>query len=203
MKREVGWHNETGFSKNDGVHGPHKYGRIERERRFLFDRFPSADVVRVRRITDRYIDGARLRLREQSDDGGRATFKLTQKLPAPGSGAQQGLITNIYLTQEEFCLLTQLPGKTIRKVRYSVPPFGVDVFEGALEGLRLAEAEFDSAAEADALVVPEFLLYEVTDDERFTGGQLVCASRSSVESWLSEYGMTLSDPLRTLEGGSI
>ena len=36
---------------------PHKYARIERERRFLLDRFPSADVVRIRHITDRYIDG--------------------------------------------------------------------------------------------------------------------------------------------------
>jgi hypothetical protein len=34
-----------------------KYARIERERRFLLDRFPSADVVRIRHITDRYIDG--------------------------------------------------------------------------------------------------------------------------------------------------
>jgi hypothetical protein len=89
-------------------------------------------VVRVRHITDRYIDGARLRLREQTDDGGPTIFKLTQKVPARANGAQQGLITNIYLTQDEFRLLAQLPGKTLRKVRYSVPPFGVDVFEGAL-----------------------------------------------------------------------
>ena len=181
---------------------PHKYAQIERERRFLLARFPSADVVRVRHITDRYIDGTRLRLREQTDDGGPAIFKLTQKVPARENGAQQGLITNIYLIQDEFRLLAQLPGKTLRKVRYSVPPFGVDLFEGALQGLRLAEAEFDSPSEADALVVPDFILHEVTDDERFTGGRLVCASRRSIENWLAEYGMTLCDPspVRALEG---
>jgi CYTH domain-containing protein len=186
------------------MHRPHEYARIERERRFLLNRFPSADVVRVRHITDRYIDGARLRLREQTDDGGLAIFKLTQKVPARANGAQQGLITNMYLTQDEYRLLAQLPGKALRKVRYSVPPFGVDVFEGALQGLQLAEAEFDSAAEADALVVPDFILHEVTEDERFTGGQLVCASRPSVENWLAEYGMTLSDlyPVRARDSGS-
>jgi CYTH domain-containing protein len=183
---------------------PHKYARVERERRFLLDRFPSADVVRIRHITDRYIDGTLLRLREQTDAGGPAMFKLTQKIPARTNGAQQGLITSIYLTEGEFRLLAQLPGKMCSKVRYSVPPFGIDVFEGTLQGLRLAEAEFNSAAEADVLVVPDFMLHEVTDDERFTGGQLVCASRPNVEKWLAEYGMTLSDPrpLRSPEAGS-
>ena len=173
---------------------PHEYARIERERRFLLDRFPGAAVVRVRHITDRYIDGTRLRLRHQSDDGGPATFKLTQKVPAPANRTQQALITSIYLTPDEFRLLDQLPGKILRKVRYSVPPFGIDVFEGALQGLRLAEAEFDSAADADSLVVPDFILHEVTGDQRFTGGRLVCASRPSVEKWLAEYGMTFCDP---------
>ena len=181
----------------------HKYARIERERRFLLDRFPSADVVRIRHITDRYIDGTCLRLREQTDDSGPAVFKLTQKIP-DRSGAQQGLITNMYLTADEFRLLAQLPGKILRKVRYSVPPFGIDVFEGALQGLRLAEAEFDSAAEADALVIPGFILHEVTGDERFAGGQLVCASRTTVENLLAEFGMTLPGPgpVPALKGSS-
>jgi hypothetical protein len=68
---------------------PHKYPRIERERRFLLDRFPTADVVRIRHITDRYIDGSRLRLREQTDDGGPTIFKLTQKVPARANGTQR------------------------------------------------------------------------------------------------------------------
>jgi hypothetical protein len=76
------------------VQPPSKYARIERERRFLLDHFPSsANVVRARRITDRYIDGTGLRLREQSDDSGPTVFKLTQKIPVRASGAQQGFIT--------------------------------------------------------------------------------------------------------------
>jgi len=182
---------------------PRKYARIERERRFLLKQFPSADVTRIRRITDRYIDGSRLRLREQTEDGGPTTFKLTQKLPARASGAQQGWITSMYLEEDEFRLLAQLPARVLRKVRYSVPPFGVDVFEGTLRGLRLAEAEFASADEAGALVVPDFLLHEVTGDERFTGGQLAGAPRSSVVGWLAEYGVMLTDgsPPHSLEHG--
>jgi hypothetical protein len=100
-----------------------KYARIERERRFLLARFPEGiTIVRTRRITDRYIDGATLRLREQRHDGGPVVFKLTQKVPAPGNGAQQGLITNIYLTEREFELIARLPAKSLSKIRYSAPP---------------------------------------------------------------------------------
>jgi CYTH domain-containing protein len=170
----------------------HKYGRIERERRFLLDQFPNNVIAeRVRRITDRYIDGTTLRLREQSEDGGPTMFKLTQKVPARATGAQEGLITTIYLTGDEFCVFAQLSAKRLSKTRYSVPPFGIDVFEGELEGLLLAEAEFDSAAEADALTPPSFIFEEVSADTRFTGGQLVRASRRDIQTWLLEYGIRL------------
>lgn len=170
----------------------HKYARIERERRFLIDQFPrDAGVVRIRHINDLYLDGASLRLREQSESGRPAVFKLTQKVPARAKGAQQGWITNMYLTAEEFRVLAQLPAKKLSKTRYSLPPFGIDVFEGALDGLCLAEAEFDSAASADALTIPSFLHAEVTTDDRFTGGRLVRASRQEIRAWLSEYGISL------------
>lgn len=175
----------------------HKYARIERERRFLLAQFPShATVVRNRRIRDNYIEGTTLRLREQSCDDGLTTFKLTQKLPARGNGAQQGFITSMYLTQDEFQVLAQLPARKLTKTRFSVPPFGIDVFDGLLEGLILAEAEFDSAATAEALTVPRFVAGEISSDQRFTGGQLVRASRQDVEGWLLEYGVALK-PSRT------
>jgi CYTH domain-containing protein len=183
------------FGKNKKMPTPHKYARIERERRFLLAQFPvDAKSVRVRRIKDRYIDGTNLRLREPSDDGGPAIFKLTQKLPARASGAQQGMITSMYLSQDEFLALARLPARQLHKTRYSVRPFGVDVFEGELDGLLLAEAEFDSAEDADKLTIPSFIHAEVSADDRFTGGQLVGASRPELQAWLLEYGVTLSSP---------
>lgn len=172
---------------------PHqKYARIERERRFLLAQFPaSVEALRVRRIADRYIEGTSLRLREQCEEQGPAVYKLTQKIPARAPGAQQGFITSMYLTGEEFSVLAQLPARTLSKSRYSVPPFGIDVFHGALEGLVLAEAEFDSADAADGLHLPSFILREVSADQRFTGGQLVRASRADMRYWLSEFGIAL------------
>ena len=165
-----------------------KYARVEWERRFLLDHFPSeASVTQIRRITDRYIEGTTLRLRQQSD-GDSQVFKLTQKL-ARRMVQAQGLITTMYLTKEEFGVLSKLPARTLTKTRHSAPPFGIDVFEGELSGLVLAEAEFDSAAEASALALPSFILREVSDDSRFRGGSLVAVSRKELESWLAECGV--------------
>jgi CYTH domain-containing protein len=180
------------LGKNVRMQQRHKYARIERERRFLLDRFPSdVHVIRIRRITDRYIDGTTLRLREQTEEPGGTIFKLTQKVPTRAIGAQEGLITSMYLTKDEFCVLVQLSARKLSKTRYSVPPFGIDVFEGTLEGLLLGEAEFDSAAAAEALTLPSFIGAEVSADNRFTGGRLVRASRQDIQTWLLEYGIRL------------
>jgi CYTH domain-containing protein len=169
-----------------------KYARIERERRFLLDGFPKkADVIRIRRITDHYIDGTSLRLRKQSEYDGPTVFKLTQKIPAPGPGAQQGLITNIYIDENEFRILAQLSASQLTKTRHSVPPFGIDVFEGDLEGLILAEIEFASTLDADALRIPSFVVREVSTDNRFTGDRLVRASRQEIRAWLQESGIRI------------
>ena len=156
------------------------------------EHFPvGANVVHVRRIRDRYVEGTTLRLREVLDDSCPARFKLTQKLPARASGAQQGMITSMYLSESEFRVLAELPANTLCKTRHSVPPFGIDVFEDILQGLILAEAEFDSASDADALAVPSFLIREVSDDDRFTGGQLASTSRPDLTAVLLEYGIRL------------
>jgi CYTH domain-containing protein len=133
-------------------------------------------------------------LRYQLDDDGSGRFKLTQKIPLPGIGAQQGFLTTMYLNEEEFRILAELPAKKLKKTRYSIPPFGIDLFEDSLAGLILAEAEFESVAEAESLVLPPFILHEVSGDVRFTGGQLAHASRKDVQDWLSEYGVKFSGP---------
>jgi CYTH domain-containing protein len=175
---------------------PHpKFAKIERERRFLIDRFPvgarfsSAGTARVRRIIDRYIDGTMLRLREQNEDGKPTIFKLTQKIPAPDTGAQQGYITTMNLTREEFGLPAQLPSARLTKTRHSIEPFGIDVFDGELQGLILAEAECDSAEAANAMELPPFALREVSIDPRFTGGALARLSQDQIGELLSEHGI--------------
>jgi CYTH domain-containing protein len=168
----------------------HKFARIERERRFLVLQLPpEQQITRVRRIRDRYIDGTNLRLREETEGSQPTLFKLTQKIRQPGAGFQQGWITTMYLDQTTHERLSNLPAQVLTKIRYSVPPFGIDVFEGVLEGLVLAEAEFDSEADAADLTIPTFISREVSTDARFTGGFLARASRHDLQAWLAEYGV--------------
>ncbi|MBV9303658.1 MAG: hypothetical protein JOY62_03555 [Acidobacteriaceae bacterium] len=131
-------------------------------------------------------------MRHQIDNHRSTAFKLTQKIPSPEKGAQQGFLTTIYLNEDEFRILVELPAKELKKTRYSIPPFGIDVFEDSLTGLILAEAEFESAEEEHSLILPPFIVHEVSEDIRFTGGQLVNASRNEVHDWLLEYGVKLS-----------
>jgi CYTH domain-containing protein len=143
-----------------------KYARVERERRFLLAEPPvAAAVVAIRRITDRYLTGTRLRLRrvERADDGS-VTYKLTQKVPADRPGPVQGLITNTYLSRAEYDLLATLPATRLAKTRLSVPPLGIDLFDPPLHGLILAEAEFTTDAAAHAFRPPPACLAEVTAD---------------------------------------
>lgn len=172
-----------------------RFARVEWERRFLLAQFP-VDIPssRVRQIQDRYIRGTRLRLRRLVDADGTSVFKLTQKLDEGARGALQGHITTLYLSEEEYSVLVALPARLIEKQRYSVAPFGIDIFRGNLSGLIMAEAEFDSAEEAAALELPVFLGSEVTSDQRFTGGCLARTTRQQLVGNLAEFGLALNSP---------
>lgn len=181
----------------EGMSPEHEYARVEWERRFLLARFPDeAQVTQTRRIVDHYLDGTRLRLRHIADREGNEVFKLTQKIPEQTAGARQGFITTFYLSKAEFEALATLSAKSMSKLRHSVPPFGIDVFEGALSGLVLAEAEFDSEEDAASLKLPSFFAAEVTTDLRFTGGRLAATTRDDLRSWLAGFGIELTSGSR-------
>jgi hypothetical protein len=164
-----------------------KYAYVERERRWLCARLPDVEVISADAVTDLYIEGSRLRLREARPlDGGPVMRRLGRKGDVDAS---HRLITSIYLSEAEFSLLAGLPGRRIEKVRHRLAPiegctFGVDVFGGALEGLVLAEKEFDSDAEMAACPHPPFALREVTDDPRYAGGWLAAHGLAPVEGGL-------------------
>jgi CYTH domain-containing protein/CHAD domain-containing protein len=68
-------------------------------------------------------------------------------------------------------------GRRVRKVRHYVPLRGdlraeVDVYAGALDGLRTAEVEFDSREAADRFEPPPWLGTELTGDERYANRSL-------------------------------
>lgn len=162
-----------------------KYARAEFERRFLLDAVPAAVPAASVRIEDRYLTGTRIRLRRATPlDGGAPTYKLTQKIPS--YAAEPGLITTFYLDEAEYRVLAALPAATLSKTRHSVPPLGVDVFEGALVGLVLAEAEFGDAQAVAAFTPGVPVVAEVTHDPRFTGGRLVKTTAEQLRDLLAE-----------------
>ena len=153
-----------------------EYTAIERERRWLCRSVPRDLVRQTEMITDLYVTGTRLRLREaRPTDGQAPMLRLTRKADVD---IHTRLITSIYLSEGEFAVLaTTLAGNRIRKLRHRLhSPAGVvllvDEFQGELEGLFIAEAELKTVEQLIAYPRPEFAVCEVTDDHTYTGGYL-------------------------------
>jgi CYTH domain-containing protein len=146
---------------------------VERERRFLVDRdaMPALNPTTARLIEDRYLPGTGLRLRRVTAPDGSVVHKLGKKYP--GAGLSSRPMTNIYLDAVEYGALAALPAAVLVKRRHGVGGgFVVDVFEGALAGLMLAEISADDDAALAAIVVPVWCVAEVTEDVAYAGGTL-------------------------------
>ncbi len=184
-----------------------KYARVERERRFLLRALPEGLKVNSphAQIFDNYITGTRLRLRKVRVPERREwTWKLTQKF-APEGDFSRTLITNVYLSQAEYEVLSVFEGNELRKNRYPYEhggrTFSVDVFLGALHGLVLAETEFGTDEEMRAFAPPAFCAREVTDDELFTGGRLVHLSMDELRAELARRGSTGGEAATVSQAG--
>ncbi|HEY7380098.1 MAG TPA: hypothetical protein VH572_02730 [Gaiella sp.] len=160
---------------------PGKYARVELERRFLLDRVPEAVEGRTGRlIVDRYIVGTTLRLRRvEALDTGESSYKLGQKTaPDPGDFSR-AITTNIYLSDAEYAALAPLPANELRKRRFALDHAGdvyaIDVFEGALTSLVLAEITFETELELAAHPPPPFAVRDVSSELAYTGGALAQA----------------------------
>lgn len=165
--------------------GRGKYARPERERRFLVARsVPVGEAARL--IEDRYLEGMSLRLRRVTQDR-RSVHKLTQKVRTEASDPSEVLVTNMYLSEGEYSRLSALPGHVVVKTRTVVATmshhFAVDEFHERLRGLRLAEVEVTDLAEP--LDLPEWLLAEVSHDDRFSGGNLALTDAGQLTEMLN------------------
>ena len=175
-------------------HSP-KYARVERERRYLLRGLPPGlePYAPHAQITDNYLTGTRLRLRKHRwVPTNEWTLKLTQKhTPAPPDFSRT-LITNIYLTEYEYEVLSVFEGNELRKNRYPYEHGGrlysVDVFLGDLRGLVLAETDFEDDQEMDAFPTPPFALLDVTRDGLFTGARLVELTAGELRAELARRG---------------
>ncbi len=169
-----------------------KYAKLENERRFLVLHPPDLLRAPVRVIEDLYVHGSRMRLRAITrPDGGLAEFKFCKKYGS--DDPVSGPIVNMYLSAEEHALLAVLPGRRLRKRRYTVAHggrnFSVDVFEGPLQGLVQCETEAESPEAVRAVVFPPWAAREVTDDAFFTGANLAGVTAVELKARLTDVNL--------------
>lgn len=139
---------------------------MEIERKFLVKRLPEdLDSYRKKRLEQGYLSTVPvLRVRKEDDE-----YFVTYK----GSGMMSREEYNHPLTKEAFYhLIDKADGIIIQKTRYMIPQdnglvIELDVFEGELEGLIMAEVEFDSPEAADSYVPVEWFGREVTEESAY------------------------------------
>jgi adenylate cyclase len=151
-------------------------GAIEIERKFLVPEAPDdLDRHRSTAIEQGYLaiadDGTEVRIRRRD---GSAT--LTVK----AGGGRSRIEEELEIDEDRFERLWPVTkGRRIEKTRYEIPTddgltIELDVYDGALAGLVVAEVEFDSEDAADAFTGPDWLGREVTDDQRYKNQRLAC-----------------------------
>jgi adenylate cyclase len=151
---------------------------MEVERKFLVPEPPDLSDAEAKEIEQGYLavgTDAEVRLRRKGD-----SLLLTAKR---GGGLSREE-AEVELDPGAFEALWPLTeGRRIHKRRHLVPHGGleieVDIYAGDLDGLVVAEVEFDSEETARAFEPPEWLGDEVTGDERYLNETLAAAGAPS------------------------
>jgi len=151
----------------------------EIERKWSIRELP-ADVPEGDEVRQGYValdDDVEVRIR---DRGGRCS--LTVK---GGAGLERSEV-EVDLDRDSFAALWPLArGRTIEKTRH-VAEVGerqaeIDVYRGNLDGLRVAEVEFESVEDAESFDPPDWFGEELTGDERWSNRRLAVDGRPQGE----------------------
>jgi len=165
---------------------------IELEKTYLAKIIPK-DLLsfEAKEIIDIYIpqdkEHPTLRIRKRGDK-----YEMTKKEPVSSNDSSRQEEQTIILTPEEFNVLSGLPGKRFRKIRYNYNYNGqiaeIDVFQDDLAGLVLVDCEFDSLEDKEKFVMPDFCLIEVTQEKFLAGGMLCGKKYQDIETDLEKFG---------------
>lgn len=146
---------------------------MEIERKFLVKKVPGHyKSFPCQAIEQAYLcTGPVVRIRKEDDD-----YYLTYK----GKGLLSREEYNLPLNEQAYRhLLAKADGMVLVKKRYLIPAEGsghliiqLDVFEGAYEGLVLAEVEFSTEEEAMAFQPPEWFGRDVTFSGEYQNSKL-------------------------------
>ena len=115
-----------------------------------------------------------------ADDGAEARVRRIGDhtvLTAKRGGGLHRREVEVEISEEQFEALRPLTeGRRITKVRHYVPAgegtIEVDVYGGGLEGLVIAEIEFESEEAGAAFEPPQWMGQEVTGDRRYSNAAL-------------------------------
>ena len=144
---------------------------IELERKFLVSDPPDS----LAHCRSQPIDQAYLTITDQWEFRVRRIGAETVLTIKHGSGERRTEV-EVPIGEDEFQSLRSLSDTAIAKRRHYLEDgevtIEVDVYEGELEGLIIAEVEFDSEAAAAAFAPPRWLGEEVTGDARYANQQL-------------------------------
>jgi CYTH domain-containing protein len=142
---------------------------MEIEKKFTVRSMPKLDDYDYHKIEQAYINRKpTMRIRRQDDE-----YYFTYK----GEGLMAREEYNLPLNEEAYCHLKEkADGKVITKTRYLIPYGGytieLDVFEGELSPLVIAEVEFPSIEEAKSFTPPEWFDKDVTSDPKYQNSNL-------------------------------
>lgn len=143
---------------------------LEIERKFLVKELPKAlDTYECRQLEQGYLCTEPVVRIRRSDDKYTLTYK--------GKGLLVREEYNLPLTKEAYeHLRPKADGILITKKRYKIPyqkyVIELDIFEGELAPLQLAEVEFPSKEEAEAFAAPEWFGEDVTFSGQYQNSYL-------------------------------
>ena len=142
---------------------------MEIERKFTVSNLPELEKYAYHTIVQAYLNrDPVMRIRKQDDE-----YYFTYK----GKGLLAREEYNLPLNKESFDnLLPKAEGKVIAKKRYLIPyekyTIELDIFEGDLAPLIIAEVEFESTSEALSFTPPEWFLEDVTENPAYHNSNL-------------------------------
>ena len=142
---------------------------MEIERKFTIKELPDLSNYKYKKLTQAYLNtDPVIRIRREDEE-----YFLTYK----GRGLLAREEHNLLLNAESFeHLLPKADGLIISKTRYLIPyenhMIELDIFEGELEPLIMAEVEFESEDEAHAFAPPSWFDKDVTQDKRYHNSNL-------------------------------
>lgn len=151
----------------------------EIERKFLVKHPPDLSGIQAISYKRYYLyagNGIELRVQQRGNE-----YELERKVTT-GKLSRSNNICPISV--DEFDLLKKLSNKLIRRDSYQLnetPNASIKIYHGDYEGLVRAEFEFDSEAEAQSFIPPDWCGVEITDSELGRDSRLVTLTKEDFQ----------------------